>query len=50
MSPSDVSRQLGYGSIDLFDFTAIGIPLWLLGGAYLVMVSDLTTAATSLMY
>jgi di/tricarboxylate transporter len=40
MSPSYVSRQLGFGSIDLFDFTAIGIPLWLLGGAYLVMVSD----------
>jgi di/tricarboxylate transporter len=37
---SDVSRQLGFGSIDLFDFTAIGIPIWLLGGLYLVAVSD----------
>jgi di/tricarboxylate transporter len=37
---SDVSRQLGFGSIDLFDFTAIGIPIWLLGGLYMVLVSD----------
>ena len=37
---SDVSRQLGFGSIDLFDFTAIGIPIWLLGGLYLVAMSD----------
>ena len=37
---SDVSRQLGFGSIDLFDFTAIGVPIWLLGGLYLVAVSD----------
>ncbi|MCF8131938.1 MAG: SLC13 family permease [Synechococcus sp. Tobar2m-G35] len=37
---SDVSRQLGFGSIDLFDFTTIGIPIWLLGGLYLVAVSD----------
>ncbi len=37
---SDVSRQLGFGSIDLFDFTAIGLPIWLLGGLYLVAVSD----------
>ena len=37
---SDVSRQLGFGSIELFDFTAIGIPIWLLGGLYMVLVSD----------
>jgi len=37
---SDVSRQLGFGPIDLFDFTAIGLPIWLLGGLYLVAVSD----------
>ena len=37
---SDVSRQLGYGSIDLFDFTPIGLPLWLLGALYMVLVGD----------
>ncbi len=37
---SDVSRQLGYGSLELFSFTAIGIPVWLLGGLYMVLVSD----------
>jgi di/tricarboxylate transporter len=37
---SDVSRQLGFGSLDLFSFTAIGIPVWLLGGLYMLSVSD----------
>ncbi|WP_094586041.1 SLC13 family permease [Synechococcus sp. BO 8801] len=37
---SDVSRQLGFGSLELFSFTAIGIPVWLLGGLYMVLVSD----------
>ena len=37
---SDVSRQLGYGSLELFSFTAIGIPVWLLGGLYMLAVSD----------
>ncbi len=37
---SDVSRKLGFGSIDLFDFTAIGIPIWLLGSLYLIWASD----------
>jgi di/tricarboxylate transporter len=37
---SDVSRRLGYGSLELFSFTAIGIPVWLLGGLYLVIASD----------
>ncbi|AFY27536.1 SLC13 family permease [Cyanobium gracile] len=37
---SDVSRQLGYGSLELFSFTAIGIPVWLLGGLYMLTVSD----------
>ncbi len=37
---SDVSRQLGYGSIELFSFTAIGIPVWLLGGLYMLLVTD----------
>ena len=37
---SDVSRQLGFGSIELFDFTAIGIPVWLLGSLYMIWASD----------
>ncbi|MEB3194365.1 MAG: SLC13 family permease [Cyanobacteriota bacterium] len=37
---SDVSRQLGYGSLDLFSFTAIGIPVWLLGSLYMLWASD----------
>lgn len=37
---SDVSRQLGFGSLELFSFTAIGIPVWLLGGLYMLVVSD----------
>jgi di/tricarboxylate transporter len=37
---SDVSRQLGYGSLELFSFTAIGIPVWLLGSAYMLWASD----------
>ena len=37
---SDVIRQLGFGSLDLFSFTAIGIPVWLLGSLYMVWASD----------
>ena len=37
---SDVARQLGYGGIDLFDFTPIGLPIWLLGALYMVVVGD----------
>jgi di/tricarboxylate transporter len=37
---SDVSRRLGYGSLELFSFTAIGIPVWLVGGLYLMVASD----------
>ena len=37
---SDVSRQLGFGSLDLFSFTAIGIPVWLIGGAYIFFFSE----------
>ncbi|MEA5416166.1 SLC13 family permease [Synechococcus sp. BA-132 BA5] len=37
---SDVSRQLGYGSLDLFSFTAIGIPVWLIGSTYIFFFSD----------
>ena len=34
---SDISAQLGYGSFDLFTFTAIGVPIWLLGTAYMLL-------------
>ncbi len=34
---SDISEQLGYGSLELFSFTAIGIPIWLAGTAYLLL-------------
>ena len=37
---SEISRQLGYGSIELFSFTAIGIPVWLIGSLYMVWASD----------
>ena len=34
---SDISEQLGYGSLKLFSFTAIGIPIWLIGTCYMLM-------------
>ena len=37
---SDISDQLGYGSLDLFDFTSIGIPIWLIGTAYLLLAPN----------
>ncbi|MEA5442000.1 SLC13 family permease [Cyanobium gracile] len=37
---SDVSRQLGFGSLDLFSFTAIGLPIWLIGSTYIFFFSD----------
>ncbi len=37
---SDVSRQLGFGSLELFSFTAIGIPVWLIGSLYMLWASD----------
>ena len=37
---SDISEQLGYGSLELFSVTAIGVPVWLIGTTYLVLVSD----------
>tara|TARA_Y100001978_G_scaffold2170_1_gene1853 strand:+ start:286 stop:2094 length:1809 start_codon:yes stop_codon:yes gene_type:complete len=37
---SDISEQLGYGSLELFSITKIGIPVWLVGTAYLLIVSD----------
>ena len=37
---SDISEQLGYGSLELFSFTSIGIPVWLIGTIYMIIVSD----------
>tara|TARA_Y100001933_G_scaffold264157_1_gene328606 strand:- start:56 stop:1660 length:1605 start_codon:yes stop_codon:yes gene_type:complete len=37
---SDISEQLGYGALELFSVTKIGIPVWLIGTTYLVLVSD----------
>ncbi len=37
---SDISAQLGYGSLELFSFTAIGIPIWLVGTAYLLLAPE----------
>ncbi len=34
---SDISEQLGYGSLHLFSFTAIGVPIWLIGTIYLLL-------------
>ncbi|WP_320666593.1 SLC13 family permease [Prochlorococcus sp. MIT 1307] len=34
---SDISEQLGYGSLELFSFTAIGVPIWLVGTAYMLL-------------
>ncbi len=38
---SDISQQLGYGSLELFSLTAIGIPVWLIGTTYMILVSDI---------
>ena len=43
---SDISQQLvnaegsTYGSLELFSLTSIGIPVWLIGTAYMILVSD----------
>ena len=34
---SDISQQLGYGSLELFSFTAIGVPIWLVGTLYMLL-------------
>ena len=34
---SDLVSRLGYCSFELFSFTAIGIPVWLIGAFYLVI-------------
>ena len=38
---SDISAQLGYGSFELFTFTSIGIPIWLIGTAYLLLAPQI---------
>ncbi len=37
---SDISQQLGYGALELFSFTSIGIPVWLIGTTYMIIISD----------
>jgi len=37
---SDISQQLGYGALELFSLTSIGIPVWLIGTTYIIFVSD----------
>jgi len=37
---SEVSSKLGYGAFGLFSFTPIGIGVWLVGGAVMVLLAD----------
>jgi len=37
---SEVSSKLGYGTFGLFSFTSIGIGVWLVGGAVMVLLAD----------
>ena len=37
---SDISQQLGTGPLELFSLTSIGIPVWLIGSTYMIIVSD----------
>ncbi len=37
---SEVSSKMGYGSFGLFSFTTIGIGVWLVGGAAMVLLAD----------
>lgn len=37
---SEVSNKLGYGAFGLFSFTPIGVGVWLVGGAVMVLLSD----------
>lgn len=37
---SEVSSKLGYGAFGLFSFTPIGVGVWLIGGAVMVLLSD----------
>ena len=38
---SDISRQLGYGPLQLFSITSIGLPVWLAGSAYMLLAPAL---------
>tara|TARA_Y100001970_G_C14258489_1_gene877462 strand:- start:5911 stop:7731 length:1821 start_codon:yes stop_codon:yes gene_type:complete len=37
---SDIIQQLGYEPLELFSFTLIGLPIWLLGTLYMLVASD----------
>ena len=37
---SEVSSKMGYGGFGLFSFTTIGIGVWLVGGAAMVLLAD----------
>ena len=37
---SDICQQLGYEPLELFSLTSIGIPVWLIGTTYMILVSD----------
>jgi di/tricarboxylate transporter len=37
---SEVSERLGYGGFGLFDFSAIGLGVWLVGGLTMVLMAD----------
>ena len=37
---SEVSSKLGYGAFGLFSFTPIGLGVWLVGGAVMVLLAD----------
>ena len=37
---SEVSSKLGYGAVGLFDFTPIGIGVWLVGSLVMVLLAD----------
>jgi di/tricarboxylate transporter len=39
---SDISEDLGYGSLSLFSFTPIGVAVWLMGGLIMVLMADKT--------
>ncbi len=38
---SDISQQLGYGALELFSLTSIGLPVWLIGTIYMILASDI---------
>jgi len=44
---SDISRQLGYGPLQLFSLTAIGLPVWLAGSAYMLLAPNVLLPSRS---